>query len=182
MQKDLRDLFLKDGLDSKSIEFLTKALEKSNLKGFDYIEFKQSLAALANLNMDTATAMRSAFATASTVGLTKDKLLQTAEHYQQILNKEKLQFDAAMQKQIEQRVAGKQQEVEKLRQQIIQYKDQIKKLEDQINRSQATIDSADQHIEQAKSKIVQTKEKFETTFASVVSQINDDISNIKTFL
>ena len=77
MQKDLKNIFgSTTGLDDKSMEYLTSALAKNNLPGFDYLEFKQSLGALASLNMDEATAYKSAFATASTVGLTKEKLLK----------------------------------------------------------------------------------------------------------
>ena len=43
--------------DIKSLEFLMKALEKSNQEGFDYIEFKQSYAALIKLPMDKPLAM-----------------------------------------------------------------------------------------------------------------------------
>ena len=79
MQKNLKNIFGNDhGLDEKSVDYLTSALAKNNLPGFDYLEFKQSLAALADLGMDEPTAIKSAFATASTVGLTKDKLVKTA--------------------------------------------------------------------------------------------------------
>ena len=55
MKKDLKELFGDThGLDSKSIDFLTRAIEKSNLPGFDYIEFKQSVVALLKMDMDMA--------------------------------------------------------------------------------------------------------------------------------
>ena len=134
MIKDLKTLFGKDhGLDQKSVDFLTNALEKNNLPGFDYIEFKQSLAALAQMNIDETTAFKSAFATASTMGLTKDKLLQTAKHYLKIVEKEKAQFELAMQKQIQQRVDSKLSEVDKLKEQILKHREKIQQLEAQIS-------------------------------------------------
>ena len=76
MQSKLKSIFGNHhGLDERSINVLTKALENANLPGFDYLEFKQSLAALTQMNMDEAMAIKSAFATASTMGLTKEKLL-----------------------------------------------------------------------------------------------------------
>lgn len=183
MQKDLKTLFGKDhGLDQKSVEFLTNALEKSNLPGFDYIEFKQSLSALAAMNMDEMTAFKSAFATASTVGLTKMKLLETAEHYKKVLKDEKSQFDVALQNQMQQRVAGKQKEVEKLRSQIQQHEDKIAQLKEQISKFQATIDGADAQIDAAKQKINATQTNFETTHQSILNQIEKDIANIQTYL
>ena len=183
MQKDLKDVFGNfHGLDGKSVDFLTKALSKNNLPGFDYLEFIQSLKALADMGMDEGTAIKSAFATASTVGLTKSKLLQTGKHYQQVLDNERLQFESALQNQLNKRVKGKQQEVAKLKEQIGKWKAQIQKLEDQVAKSQGTIDSADEHIQAEMNKIENTKEAFENTFQSIVRQINQDLENINTYL
>jgi hypothetical protein len=127
MQKNLKNIFgTHHGLDDKSVDYLTKALAKNNLPGFDYLEFKQSLIALAKMGMDEATAMKSAFATASTVGLTKDKLMKTAQHYKQILATEKTQFDEALGNQLNKRVNSKRQEVEKLKVQIGKWKDKLR--------------------------------------------------------
>ena len=44
MQKDLKNIFgTTTGLDDKSMEFLTAALAKNNLPGFDYLEFARYL-------------------------------------------------------------------------------------------------------------------------------------------
>ena len=183
MQKDLKLLFGKDhGLDQKSVEFLTNALEKSNLPGFDYIEYKQSLSALAQMNMDEATAVKSSFATASTVGLTKMKLLETAEHYKKVLKDEKAQFDVALQNQMQQRVASKQQEVIKLIDQITKHEEKIAQLREQIAKFQATIDGADAQIQEAKEKIDSTQTSFEHTHQSILNQIEKDIENIQKYL
>ncbi|MCI5083331.1 MAG: hypothetical protein MRY78_16660 [Saprospiraceae bacterium] len=183
MHKDLKSLFgSHHGLDDKSIEFLTKALEKNNLPGFDYIEFKQSLGALSGMGMDEGTSFKSAFATASTMGLTKDKLLKTADHYKKILANEKKQFDAALQKQLQQRVDSKVQEVEKLKKKVEEYKEKIRQLEEQIAKSQNTIDHADEHIQGAREKIEQTRENFEYALQSILNEINKDVENIETFL
>lgn len=179
MQKDLKSIFGNfHGLDEKSIDFLTKALTKNNLPGFDYLEFKQSLGAMAKMNIDEATAFKSAFATASTVGLTKDKLIKTAAHYKTVLSKEKEQFDVALQNQLHKRVKSKQEEVEKLKGQIGKWSAQIKKLEEQISKSQATIDNADAQIQGEMKKIETTKDNFEFTFQSILNQIQKDMENV----
>jgi len=140
------------------------------------------LAALASMNMDEGMAYKSAFATASTVGLTKEKLLQTAQHYQNVLTKEKQSFDVAVKKQIETKLGSKYKEVEKLKKQIEEWKKQIAKLEDQITKSQATIDNADADLSGAKEKIEATKTSFEHTFQSIVNMIKQDTDNINTYL
>jgi chromosome segregation ATPase len=183
MQQDLKEVFGNlQGLDAKSVEFLTQALEKNNLPGFDYLEFKLSLARLASMNIPEETAYRSAFATASTVGLTKDKLVSTAQHYRQVLVKEKEQFDLALNNQLQKRVNTKKQEVEKLKAQILAWKDQIEKLQSQILKSQATIDDADNQIQGEMRKIENTKESFEHTHQSILGQIEVDLNHIQRYL
>jgi len=184
MQKDLKSMFGGDahGLDEKSLSYLLKALEKNNLPGFDYIEFKQSLHNLQAMDVTDEMAYKSAFATASTVGVTKEKLLKTAEHYKQVLSKEKKQFDEALGKKMQERVQSKQAEVEKLKKQVEEYQAKIQELEQRIAKAQSTIDHADEHIQAARSKIESTAESFKITHQSVLNQINQDIESINLYL
>ncbi len=183
MSKSLDNLFGTDhGLDAKSVQFLTKALEKNNLPGFDYLEFKQSLSALAAMNIDQETAIKSAFATASTMGLTKDKLLETAQHYEQVLGKEQQSFTGAMQKRLQQRVTGKQDEVNKLKGQIEQHQAKIKQLKAQIAKWQNTIDTADETIQAEKAKIEETRDQFEAAHQAILNEIRKDQEIIRGVL
>ena len=183
MENNITEIFGdQPGLDRRSVEFLAKALAKNNLPGFDYLEFKQSLARLKELGMDTSTVFKSAFATASTVGLTKDKLLTTAAHYKQVLAQEKRQFDSAMENQINRRVKGKQEEAEKLKKQIDEWRKQIEHLQQRMNQAQETIDSSDSHIKRETEKIHSTRDNFEKTFRSIQQQIDEDIADINTYL
>ena len=183
MEKKLTELFgTHTGLDNKSVAFLTKALAKNNLPGFDYLEFKQSIGALEAMNMDEETAIKSAFATAVTMGLTKSKLAESIRHYKKVLADEKAHFDVALQNQMTKRVEGKRREAEKLKQQIEKWKEQVRKLEVQIAKSQDTIDHTDDAVRAETDKINETKSKFEHTFQSLVNQIDKDAQNIEMYL
>jgi len=183
MKKSLHALFGDHhGLDPKSVDFLMRALEKNNLPGFDYIEFKQSLTALAKMNMDAETAIKSAFVTGSTVGLTKEKLLESARHYAKIIVQEKMQFEKAVEKQVQQKVGAKMKEVEKLKKQIIDHKAKIEQLQKQVTSFQNTIDTADEQISGATTKIKETQSNFEHTHRSVLNQIEADIANFEQHL
>ncbi|MBK9102994.1 MAG: hypothetical protein IPL92_00055 [Saprospiraceae bacterium] len=57
--------------DQKSVDFLENAMVKQAQPGFDYLKFKQSIEQLAGLKLDGPTSLKSAFATASTMGVTK---------------------------------------------------------------------------------------------------------------
>lgn len=183
MLNELKDIFGNgDNVDDKSMEFLISALEKNNLKGFDYLEYKLSLGRLFKIGMDNEVAFKSAFATATTVGLSKEKLVSSAQHYKEVLAKEKQQFDMALKNQLEKRVKSKKSEVEKLKVQIEAWKDQISKLQNQIATSQATIDSADQLIHDEMSKIDTTKVNYENTLESILKQIDDDLANVQRLI
>ncbi len=186
MSLDLKSIFrIENNLDDKGKNFLdiiTSVLERSNLPGFDYLEFKQSMDALEKMNMDKATAIKSAYATASTVGLTKEKLLKTASHYLEILSKEKSEFEDAMQNQIKVKVEGKRVEVENLRAMINNYKKEIEKLENQILKSQETIDTSDKSIQLEEDKIAKTKISFETIYKSIHEIIRKDMDNFSQYL
>jgi len=183
MASNLNQVFKLQGeIDQKSLDFLTRALERSNLQGFDYLEFKQSLNSLKQMNMDDETAIKSAFATASTVGLTKDKLVQTARHYQQVIDKEKSQFDEALQNQVREKIAGKKAEVDRLKKVIEENNKRITQIQNEIKKAQATIDNADQDIGEAQDKIDSTKTNFETTYQSILGVIAEDIDKFNKFL
>ena len=183
MAKDLRIIFGDmHGLDEKSVDTLTKALNNANLPGFDYLEFKQSLGALSGLNMDEAMAIKSAFATAATMGLTKIKLIETAQHYKSVLAGERNKFQQALDNRVQARVEGKKLEIERLKKQVEEYKTKIKQLEDQIIKHQSTIDSADSDIQSEVEKIEGIHRNFEEAHQSILNQIDKDILNINQHL
>jgi prefoldin subunit 5 len=183
MEQDLRLIFGDThGLDQKSVDFLISALEKNNLPGFDYLEFKLSLGKLINMNLPEETAFKSAYVTASTVGLTKDKLLNTAQHYRQVLVNEKQQFDQALNFQMQKRVKSKQQEVEKLKAQINAWQSEIDALKNRIVQAEETINTADEVVKAEMEKIESTKGHFEFTHQSILNQIELDLQNIQKYL
>jgi chromosome segregation ATPase len=170
------------GLDAKSIEFIINALEKANLPGFDYIEYRQAVDSLKKMNLDEATAFKSAFATAATMGLTKEKLVDTAKHYLGILQKEKEQFDAASAKQQDLKIGANLQQVKELQKHIDDNELKIKQLQAEAESARAKIRELDYERENASTKIEEAKTKYLFTHQSVVNQMNSDIENIGKYL
>ena len=182
MGKKFYELFKSlDGLDAKSISYLSNAIEKNNLKGFDYLEFKKSLAAMADM-LDEETAIKSAFATAANMGLTKDKLLQSIEHYKNVLSKEKRQFDEALKSQTEQKINNKREEKLQLKEHIVNLKKKISEVENKIAAYQERIDNSDSEIAAAEEKINETKKNFENAFSKFNEEISEDFNLINSIL
>jgi flagellar motility protein MotE (MotC chaperone) len=165
--------------DPKSIDFLEGALTKQAQSGFDYLKFKQSISQLTGLNLDPAIALKSAFATVSTMGVTKDGLLQSARYYLTLLGNEKQQFDAALQNQVQQRVEAKKVELSKLQGLIEEHKRQIARLEKEIADFEDRIARSDEELNDANQMIGQTKDKFENTYLQFVSAIERDVAFIQ---
>ncbi len=183
MQKNLKDIF-KDipETDNRSVQFLINALEKNNIEGFDYIEYKQAIGALAALDMDEATAFKSAYATATTMGLTRDKLIKTAQFYLEILQKEKTQFEQAVRQQVQRQIAGKEQQAKNYHKSIETKQTQIETMKKQILEHQAKIVKLQEEVEEAKTKISATKQNFDKTFDLIEGSIQSDIDKIQVYI
>lgn len=179
---NMKESYQAEGADERFVDVLMKALERKNLDGFDYLEFKQSLSALAKMGIDGDTAIKSAFATGSTMDLTLDKLLKSAEYYQQVLLDEKAQFEASMQRHFAQKVEGKRKETATLKKKIADWQSKIDQLQKQISKAQTVIDEADAQMGAAKDKAKENQDSFEATLKLISEAISDDMSDIKRVL
>ena len=177
-----KSLFAAEGLDERSLEFLSNAIEKNNLPGFDYFEFKRAVTALLQMNLDEPTSYKSAFATAATVGLTKEKLIETAGYYRDVLLKEKEQFDRALDSQNATKVTSREQEVKRLRDQIERHKTEIARLENEMAGYLTQIDQAEVSVKTEAEKLSKTKTAFDKTHQSLLLQIDRDMENMHKYL
>jgi chromosome segregation ATPase len=182
MEKKFYELFKSlDGLDAKSVGYLSAAIEKNNLKGFDYFEFRKSVSAMEGM-LEQEMAIKSAYTTAMNMGLTKEKLLHSIDHYKNVLSKEKRQFDDALKSQIAQKINSKRDEKLQLKEHISNLKKNITELQKKISAYQERIDNSDAEVAAAEQKINETKANFEEAYGKFVSEINDDYKLIDSIL
>ncbi|MEL6394192.1 MAG: hypothetical protein AAFY36_16640 [Bacteroidota bacterium] len=174
--------FHDEQIDERFAGVLLKALEKKNLDGFDYLEFKQSMAALHKQGITGETAIKSAYAMATTMGLSLDKLVKSAEYYRKVLQDEKGQFEASMQKHYAQNVEGKRKETGALNKKIADWQGKIDQLKEQIAAANAKIEAADAEIDAAKKKGEETQRGFEAALQVIDQAIVDDLDQIKSLI
>lgn len=167
---------------SKFVDILLGAMEKANLDGFDYLEYKKSLKSLQKMNMDEATAYQSAFAMAQTMNATPAHLVQTAEHYLNVLQQEEEKFERALENQQENRIGNKKQEKQKLAEMIKSKEEQIKQLQAEIKQHQAQLGKLDGEIQKAVTTIENTKGDFFASYQSLTQQIKADVEKMKKYL
>ena len=169
-------------VQDKFLDVLFGALQSNNQEGFDYLEFKDFLRSLANVPMDDATRFKSAFATAQTMGATKDKILSSARQYISLLSNEEVKFQEALTGQKDRNLTGKQDDIKKLEQTIKDKEIQIEKLKKEMDEHRTHITTLEQEINTASEKLSQTANDFEATYRALLKQIEDDVKNIESHL
>jgi len=167
MTLNLKELFnVSEQMNDKVLMKLLTAVKDGQQKDFDYLKFKQSYKSLCQLGMDESTAAKSAFLTAATMGLTKEKLMLTVQHYKNILNKEKEQFAH--------NVDGKTIEIKRLQEKT---EENIRKIA-QLQKEQTIIEQEIQKLKDtadvSRLKIEDTRDQFKTTFDILYSEVEED--------
>ncbi len=168
-----------EGVDEKSFKILASAIQKGNLPGFDYLEYKESVRSLLDMGMDEKMAYQSAFTTGSTVGLTLEKLIKSANHYIEVLNDEKQKFKVELQHQVESKILSRENEKEKLRKKVETLDRQIASLEQERTMTEKKLENYDAEVEEAKEKIRNASVSYNGTVNKLVEQIESDIDEIQ---
>ncbi|MFZ1749058.1 MAG: hypothetical protein WAU01_02650 [Saprospiraceae bacterium] len=166
--------------DAKFTDLLLKAIESNNMEGFDYLEFKNSLMSLTNVIPDEGMRYKSAFEMAKTMGLTKDKLIQSAGYYINILANEDKKFKEALENQKTKQIAARANQLSEMEKSILQKQQAIEKLNAEIESSKAELDKIKSEIDDAVVKIDVTNQQFVASYHLVHGQIYDDLEKIKS--
>ena len=167
---------------AKFIEIMFGAMEKHNLDGFDYIEYKESLKSLEKMPMDEQTRFQSAFAMAKTMGATPQKLIDAAAHYLKVLEHEEKKFEQALENQRSRQIGGREKQIKDLEVGIQQKAKHIKKLTEEIEQAQQQLGGIKKEISGAVSKVETTKNNFIASYNVVVAQIKGDVEKMKKYL
>lgn len=168
--------------DAKFVDILLKAVEKNNMEGFDYLEYKSSLQSLSGMDMDEATRYKSSLAMAKTMGASPDKLISTAKQYIDTLNKEKTKFQQALKAQRTKQVTGKEATIKKMALSIDSKKKRILELQKEIEADTKKMEASKAGINQAAAKVQKTSDSFHYAFDIVTGQIIADIDKMKRYL
>jgi hypothetical protein len=169
-------------VSDRFVEILANALEQNNQSGFDYFEFRQSLANLSKMAMDEKTRYQSAYAMAQTMGATSGKLAESAQYYIQILQGEQSKFNEAHAQQRTKLIGSREEEIKTLEAGIQDKTRQISELTRQIEEHRQRSEQIRSEISASTIKIEGTKADFDATYAIVVAQLQEDVAKIKQYL
>jgi predicted nucleic acid-binding Zn-ribbon protein len=116
------------------------------------------------------------------MGVTMDRLVETADYYAKILDKERDHFVKAAGEQSVNLIEKRKQELQLLLKGMGDKKKQIEQLQQELLSGEDKIKTIQESIDGAALKIESTKQKFESSFRFLKDQITADIERIKTFL
>ncbi len=175
MTTNLKELFSSsEQTNDKVLMKLLTAIKDGQQKDFDYLKFKQSYKGLCEMGMDETTASKSAFLTASTMGLTKNKLQLTVQHYKNILNREREQFAVALKNQIANNIDAKTLEIKRLNDKIEENQRKILQMQNEQGIIEHEIENMKKALQTSQSKIEETRDQFKNTFDVLYNEIEED--------
>jgi hypothetical protein len=163
----------------KISDSLIQAISEQNLPGEDYLEFMDAIQAMKDLPLEESIKMKTVFMTLSTKGLTIPKIVESAGHYLNVLNKEKEKFNLALEAQKNHTINDKKKIISEIEAKNIQKAELIKKLTDEIASNNSEIQKITIEINMGESKIKSTENDFIYTFDKISNQIKENIEKIK---
>lgn len=171
-------------IDKKFTEHFVNLLEKANLPGPDYFEYKQALQSMEGLGLGEEKQFQAAWASFKAMGGAKDTtvLKTSADQYLTILVKDRESFLKDVEKAIKERVGALQDEQQKLEQTNAAYAQQIIDLQKEIDDNKNRLGQISGEVSEQTAKINSNKDSFEVTYVSFVDQIQSDLAKINQYL
>ena len=160
--------------DSRMVEYFDKLFSDANIPGPDYFEFSKMVAALKAVP-DELTRYSAAFVGLQAQGLTKEKLLSTAQEYLKVLDTDADHFhstvEAALQEKVQNKKAGAEEKTTR-----------IQTLTKEINELQSQIAALQAEIMDSEQKITGRSGDYTTESTARKQQIAADIEKIKQYI
>lgn len=169
-------------MKSKFLDVLMSAMDKNDLDGFDYLEYKQSLQNLTKIEPDEEKRFKTAYAMAQAMNATPAHLVDTAKHYVNVLKKEESKFQNALANQKNKQISDKQAQLKQLEMQIAEKDKQIAQMQADIEKHKKQHAQMKDNLSNAAGKLERTKKSFLLSYETLVSQINGDIEKMTKYL
>jgi cob(I)alamin adenosyltransferase len=161
--------------DDKFVTILWQAIADNNIPGPDYFEFKQIVDSMVALAIDEKTKFITTYMGFKAQGCTKETLLSSIDSYIKVIKNEQSNFATQMESQLNEKVRGKQAQIE-------ESKKKVEELNKQIMEANNFILTASQEAQQEELKIQMTGANFNQSAERVLSALESDKNKINTYL
>jgi chromosome segregation ATPase len=159
-----------------------KLFDQANLPGPDYFEFWKMMETLEAHIADEKARLSAVYASLTIQGMTKNKLVESASQYKEIIEKDKLQFHSALNEKAKAELESRKGLVSDLEKKIVAHSEMIQKLTKEITEAQAKIGTLNSEIVQEEAKLQSVSGGYGLACDAMLSKISKDIQKIQTNL
>ncbi len=154
---------------------LIQSLQDNKLSGFDYLKFVAALDQMKSVAPSEESRFKMTFIAAQQLGVDKSKLIESANHYIDVLKQDLTDFKADFSSKQTEVVGNNETKLNEVNNTITSLQTQLS----QLLVEQTKLASI---ISENKVKLENKRSTFETTHSSVVNEITDNIKKINQYL
>lgn len=155
-------------------------LAQANLPGIDYFEFYKMMETLEPHIRDERARLSATFASLSVQGLTKQSLVETANKYKEILEKDRADFELALSNKYKAEIEKRQQDLQDMEKKIAANSEMIQKLTQEIADSHVQMENLKAQIAEEENKINKNNSGYRVASQALVDKISADIQKIQS--
>lgn len=159
-----------------------KLFDQANMPGPDYYEFMKMTETLEEHIKDEKARFSATYASLAIQGLTKEKLVETAGKYKEIINQDKTQFEKTANDKSERDIGQKKKDLQGMEEAIVRHAETIQKLTKEITESQIAMGKLKATIAEEEGKLAKNKQGYMIACEAMMKKISEDITKIQTTL
>lgn len=159
-----------------------KLFDQANLPGPDYYEFMKMMETLEAHIKDEKARLSATYASLTIQGLTKEKLVETANKYKEIISQDKTQFEKIANDKSDREIGQKRKDLLNLEETIVRHSEMIQKLTKEITDSQSSLGKLKATIVEEEGKLSRNKQGYMLACEAMMKKISEDITKIQTTL
>jgi len=166
------------------VNILFKAIEDNNIKGYDYLEFVQSINNLKKqgISSEEDKLFNTAYAMAKTMNVDKEQLIKTADFYLNVLKKEKAKFNEALVNSAKVKLKDKNDKLTALEKSLEEDKKAFEALKKRIVSTESAISKISKELANSKNKVENVKSGFDDALSQIMGKIVKDKDKIIKYL
>ena len=164
------------------VDYFKAVFADNNIPGPDYQEFKNALEEMKSQPLDEATKVKTVWISFKAMGLTPQKLIDTATQYKSLFATKLTSFDNELQRAFNEHVDSKQKEVESLLVKNKQIDDEMKKLNAQSLANTDSIKHLNDEIQKNSTELSTKKNNWHKVYDDFIIEIDGHIELIGKYL